>query len=288
MFKKILSISALSVSALLLILSVVDVFVDSVALFELLPLKIAVVLMLLLSLTVTLVACFAGAWRRPLLLLACLLQTPVAGAMAVVWVYGLCFPEVMPLQALFPFLVALTGLASVIQAVVIILGEGMYEDLPAPAASEEDDEDDFAAYADELFGEEEDEDADVTVAAPAARAAATRVAAARVAALSAPVEEEPFEPAPIKPGTMSAPRKAQLTADDLGTAEDDLAPVPRRKRTAADELPDELPIRRKPAEKPQQPKAEFADPFALLKEEADFDEWKKSVKGMFDEKKDEE
>ena len=278
MFKKILSISALSVSALLLILSVVDVFVDSVALFELLPLKIAVVLMLLLSLTVTLVACFAGAWRRPLLLLACLLQTPVAGAMAVVWVYGLCFPEVMPLQALFPFLVALTGLASVIQAVVIIVGEGMYEDLPAPAASEEDDEDDFAAYADELFGEEEDEDADVTVAAPAARAAA----------VSAPVEEEPFEPAPIKPGTMSAPRKAQLTADDLGTAEDDLAPVPRRKRTAADELPDELPIRRKPAEKPQQPKAEFADPFALLKEEADFDEWKKSVKGMFDEKKDEE
>lgn len=288
MFKKILSISALSVSALLLILSVVDVFVDSVALFELLPLKIAVVLMLLLSLTVTLVACFAGAWRRPLLLLACLLQTPVAGAMAVVWVYGLCFPEVMPLQALFPFLVALTGLASVIQAVVIILGEGMYEDLPAPAASEEDDEDDFAAYADELFGEEEDEDADVTVAAPAARAAATRVAAARVAALSAPVEEEPFEPAPIKPGTMSAPRKAQLTADDLGTAEDDLAPVPRKKRSVADELPDELPIRRKPAEKPQQPKAEFADPFALLKEEADFDEWKKSVKGMFDEKKDEE
>ena len=279
MFKKILSISSLSVSALLLILSVVDVFVDSVALFELLPLKIAVVLMLLLSLTVTLVACFAGAWRRPLLLLACLLQTPVAGAMAVVWVYGLCFPEVMPLQALFPFLVALTGLASVIQAVVIIVGEGMYEDLPAPAASEEDDEDDFAAYADELFGdEEENEDADVKVAAPVAKSTVAKDF----------WEEASFEPAPVKPKTTSVPRKAPLTAEDLGTAEDDLAPVPQKKRTAADDLPDELPIRRTPAEKPQQPKAEFADPFALLKEEADFDEWKKSVKGMFDEKKDEE
>ena len=279
MFKKILSISALSVSALLLILSVVDVFADSVALFELLPLKIAVVLMLLLSLAVTMVACFAGAWRKPLLLLACLLQTPVAGAMAVVWVYGLCFPDVMPLQALFPFLVALTGLASVIQAVVIIVGEGMYEDLPAPSASEEDDEDDFAAYADELFGDEdEDEDADVTVAAPASRATV----------VSAPVEADPFESAPVKPKTMSAPRKAQLTADDLGTAEFDLAPVPKKKRIAADDLPDELPIRRAPAEKPHPPKTEFADPFALLKEEADFDEWKKSVKGMFDEKKDKE
>ena len=53
MFKKILSISALSVSALLLILSVVDVFADKVMLLELLPLKLAVVLMLLITVAVT-------------------------------------------------------------------------------------------------------------------------------------------------------------------------------------------------------------------------------------------
>jgi hypothetical protein len=275
MIKKILSISSLSVAALLLILSVVDVFADSVALFELLPLKIAVVLMLLLSLAVTIMACFAGAWRRPLLLLACLLQTPVAGAMAVVWVYGLCFPDVMPLQALFPFLVALTGLASVIQAVVIIVGEGMY-DLPdesAESASQDSegadetevDDDDFATYADELFGDDEDDD--------------VRVAA--------PVVHTP-KAAPVKPKTTAAPRKAQLTADELGSAEDDLAPVPRRKRNADMDLDEDLPVRRAPAVQPKQKNEEFADPFALLKEEAEFDEWKKSVKGIFDEKKDEE
>ncbi len=168
MFKKILSISALSISALLLILSVVDVFADKLMLLELLPLKLAVVLMLLITVAVTLVACFDGSWRRPLLLLACLLQTPVAGAMAVVWLYGVCFPEAMPLQALFPFLVALTALASVIQTVVMIVGEGMYEPFEKIVEKPKDDED--SAYWDELA----DLEMDISSARPAAGKTAPR------------------------------------------------------------------------------------------------------------------
>lgn len=177
MFKKILSIAALSVSALLLILSVVDVFADKVMLLELLPLKLVVVLKLLITVAVTVVACFDGSWRRPLLLLACLLQTPVAGAMAVVWLYGICFPEVMPLQALFPFLVALTALASVVQTVVMIVGEGMYEPLEEVVPEEEADED--SAYLDELA----DLEMDRSSARPATGKAAPRKARPAVNAM---------------------------------------------------------------------------------------------------------
>ena len=272
MFKKILSFSALSFSALLLILSVIDIFVDA-AMFEWIPLKIAMVLMLALSLTVTIVACIIRVWRRPLLLLACLLQTPLAGGVTVVWVYGLCFPEVMPLQALFPFLVALASLATVIQTVVVIVGEGMYEPLDLTESSHkeqdedwnEEEDDDFFAYADELSVDEEEE-IDVPTKAPARSATATSAAA--------------------KPKTVAAPGKAQLTEDDLDFAQDDLAPIPKRKRDAADDLWEEesyYPTAPK-QEKPK--KDEFADPFVLLKEEAEFDQWKNSVKGIFDEKKD--
>lgn len=264
MYKKILSIAALSISALLLILSVVDVFADKAAMFELLPLKLAVVLMLLLSLAVTVVACIDGSWRRPLLLLACLLQTPVAGAMAVVWVYGLCFPEVMPLQALFPFLVALTALASVIQATVVIVGEGMYEPEEDDAPQEDDvsaaDEPVEDGTQDELLSEKEPEPA------PA--------------------------PAPVRPTVKSVPRKALLTADELEDAEDDLAPIPKRKKSGHPAPAEKRVVTPASASHtaPAKPKTEsakkYADPFDLLKEEVQFDEWKNSVKDIFEEKKD--
>jgi hypothetical protein len=198
MFKKILSIAALSISALLLILSVVDVFADKVMLLELLPLKLVVVLMLLITVAVTMVACFDGSWRRPLLLLACLLQTPVAGAMAVVWLYGLCFPEAMPMQALFPFLVALTALASVIQTVVMIVGEGMYEPMDEMAEGEEDED---AAYWDEL--------ADLEMDRSSVRPAAGK----------------------------AAPRQARPAVATMEDDEDDLAPVSKKRRSAPADYP---------------------------------------------------
>ena len=233
-FKKILSISALSLSALLLILSAIDLFIDF-ALFEWLPLKIAVVLMLVLSLAVTLVACFAGAWRKPLLLLACLLQTPVAGGVAVVWVYGLCFPEALPLLALFPFLVAFAALASVIQALVILVGEGMYE----PLEDSDEDEDEYDFDEDDLDEEEEDEDEDVKIASPKKPSA------------SAEEDDE----------------------DDL----DDLSPDYKKSKPTAVAQGGQKPAAKKKASD---------DPFAVLREEVDFDQWQKSVKGIFNEKKD--
>lgn len=269
MFKKILSISALSLSALLLILSVIDVFVDA-TLFEWIPLKIAVVLMLTLSLTVTIVACIIGAWRRPLLLLACLLQTPVAGAMAVVWVYGLCFPDVMPLQALFPFLVIFTSLASVIQATVVVVGEGMYEplherktvnDIDFASFDFDDDQvllDEEAeevieeASDDEEFDDDEDfedEDDDIKIAPvkkPAPKAAPK--AAPKVAPKAMPREEE----------------------ESVGD-EDELSPDY-----------EEAPKQTVKASSNQTKKV--TDPFSILQVQSDFDQWKKSVNGFFDEK----
>lgn len=273
MYKKILSISALSVSALLLILSVVDVFADKVVLFDLLPLKLAVVLMLLLALAVTAVACIDGSWRRPLLLLACLLQTPVAGAMAVVWVYGLCFPEVMPLQALFPFLVALTALASVIQSVVMIVGEGMYE--PEDGGETENDS---AASADAPASDAEEVSAEDS-------ANASEPEKVPASAPSAPA-------APPRPTVKAMPRKALLTSDELEEAEDDLAPIPKKKKhgqpaPAEKQVSAPAPAPHTPSAKPKtEPAKKYADPFDLLKEEVQFDEWKNSVKDIFDEKKD--
>lgn len=255
MFKKILSISALSISALLLILSVVDVFADRVALFELLPLKLATVLMLILSLAVTVVACFSGSWRRPLLLVACLLQTPVAGAMAVVWVYGLCFPEVMPLQALFPFLVALTALASVIQAVVVIVGEGIYEPVEDPEETE-----DLTTYFDELSAEGMDDDF---------------VPAEVRATPSATASEE-------KPVARVMPRKTLPTADELDDADDDLAPIPKRRRSAP--AVDPAPVQEASPVKPQVENLTYTDPFALLEEETWLDQRKNTAQDPLDRK----
>ena len=245
MFKKIVSLSALSLSALLLILSVVDVFADSVFLFEALPLKLAVVLLILLTVTVTVTACFMRAWRRPLLLLACLLHTPLAGGTAVVWLYGICFPEAMPMKALFPFLVALISFASVIQTTVMVVGEGMYD-----ADPEEPEEDDS-------LWEDDDEDMKIVPNA-----------------------------APKKSLVGAAAGQNAVTDEELEDGLDDLSPEPKKRRKAAERSAAANNVSRPQAAKPEaSAQNKFTDPFALLSEAEDFDQWKKSVKDIFGDEK---
>ena len=99
-----LPLAVLGVSGLLLILSVVDVFAADLVLFDLLPIHIAVFALLFSTLGLTVFACADQLTRRPLALLACLLQTPMAGGLLLLYVYEWAFPESLPLSLILPFL----------------------------------------------------------------------------------------------------------------------------------------------------------------------------------------
>lgn len=272
MFKKILSISALSVSALLLIGAAADVLSDKVALFQLLPVRLAVVLMILLSLAITVMACMDGSWRRPLLLLACLLQTPVGGAMGVLLVYGLCFPESLPLDTLLPYLTALVALASVIQAVVMIVGEGMYDDGEEneDEDEDEDEDDDWDEDFDDSEGWGDPADTDAANESPAEETSPVKPATKEAS------KAEPKATPKVMP--KATPRKAVLTFDE---EDDDLAPIPKKKRGGQALAPSAVSARRADTASPKSEQKQYTDAFDLLKEEAELNERKNSVKDIF-------
>lgn len=240
LLKKIIPISALSLSGLLLVLAAVDGFSSGVALFETFVMKLAMVLMLLCSLSVTLLACIEGSLRRPLVLLACLLHTPIAGGLVLLLVYDFANPEQLPMAFILPFVILLVALASVIQAVVMLLCDGVYTDeaavnedaLALKAASAEVSAADVVAPA-------------ATSATPAAAPAATPAPVADETApesaapsaeaapdRAAPAIPEPVaEPAPASvrvaaPVTVPVqPAYVEVTEED----EDELAPIPKKK-----------------------------------------------------------
>lgn len=129
MFSKkfILPYIALTVSLLLLIAAVVDIF-SAITLFQTILFRLAVAAMLLLSFGVTIFACLSAEMRRPLILFACLLQTPIGGGMALVLVYDLCYPDQLQMDALLPILTVLVAFASAIPAAVLLLCKSIEAD----------------------------------------------------------------------------------------------------------------------------------------------------------------
>lgn len=127
MLKKLLPYTALIVSMLLLITAVIDAF-SAITLFETLLFRIAVVAMLLLSFGVTILSCFSAEMRRPLILLAGLLQTPIGGGMALVLVYDFCYPDQLQMDALLPLITILVAFASAIQSAVLLLCKSIEAD----------------------------------------------------------------------------------------------------------------------------------------------------------------
>ncbi|MBQ8288429.1 MAG: hypothetical protein IJX76_06625 [Clostridia bacterium] len=136
LLKKILPLSVLGFSGLMLILAVIDIFADA-ALFSLLPIHLGTILLLLLSLGLTGLACAEPSLRRPLVLLACLLQTPIGGGLLILYVYEWAFPAQLPLGLLLPFVMLIVSVASALQAGVTILCDGMYAE-EAEDAKEDD------------------------------------------------------------------------------------------------------------------------------------------------------
>lgn len=148
--KKYLPWVVLGLSGLLLLLSVVDIFSADLLLFDLLILHLAVFVLLLLSLGLTAVTCIDRHTRRPLALLACLLQTPIGGGLLLLYVYEWAFPDDLPMGLILPFVVLLVSIASSLQAGVILLCIQLYEeDDPSERSSADFDEsDDDLLYAD--------------------------------------------------------------------------------------------------------------------------------------------
>lgn len=126
--KKYLPWAVLGFSGLLLILSVMDIFAADLLLFDLLILHLAVFALLILSLGLTVFACVDRHTRRPLALLACLLQTPIGGGLLLLYVYEWAFPDHLPLGLILPFVVLLVSVASALQAGVLILCIRLYEE----------------------------------------------------------------------------------------------------------------------------------------------------------------
>ncbi len=142
LLKKILPLAILGSAAVMLILAIVDVFMGSVVLFDLLPVQLSAVLLLILSLGLTVLACTDSGLRRPLVLLACLLHTPIGGGMLVLYIYDLAFPDQIPMALILPFVIMLVAISSAMQAGVTMLCASLYAeeegDLP-PKPAEEDD-----------------------------------------------------------------------------------------------------------------------------------------------------
>ncbi|MBQ8383525.1 MAG: hypothetical protein IJX47_10005 [Clostridia bacterium] len=253
MMKKILPLSVLGCSGLMLILAVVDIFADAV-LFETLPVHLGTILLLLLSLGLTVLACVDMSLRRPLVLLACLLQTPIGGGLLLLYVYEWAFPDHLPLGLLLPFVMLLVSVASALQAGVTILCGGMYAE----------DIEDEAEYApaeqteDECEIPEHEPAKDSTLAQEMQEQSVSEQAAPEQVAPEQPVQEQPAreQPAPMQsspdPRSVQTASPVAAAAPDSQTApapqitpvavpvrvapveltpedEDDLAPIPKKK-----------------------------------------------------------
>ncbi len=292
--KKIIPIAALSVGGILLLIAILDVFMAA-ALFETLILRLSVILMLLLSLGVTVYACVEESLRRPLVLLACLLETPIGGGLAVLLIYEALFPGKLPLAALLPFIMLLAAMSTCIQAGVMLLCADIYRE------------------------EEDEEDAPVALS-PVSDSTAPdlSVPVAEESAVPAPVSEEtpvsamaapaPAEPAPVSPAPLLTPVPAPVSAKpEIHTPapveitpedEDDLAPIPRRKskkqptfengmRNAVPVVPTvDAPAPKQAEQAPAAPAKEkpakkgYTDPFGLLSQEVKPEE-SNSAKAIF-------
>lgn len=222
LFKKILPLTALSVSVVMLVLSVIDSLSAELLLFELLPVQLGAVLLLLCSLGVTVLACMERSLRRPLVLLACLFHTPIGGGLLLLYVYDLAFPEQLPMALLLPYIMLLVSVASALQAGVTILCDSIYAAEAVELAQEEAEneameEAERKAYASLL-------DDDVVSAKEKAEASSQE---------TQPAEHKTYVPAEQAPAPASAPTRSakpaapvQITQED----EDDLAPIPKKKR----------------------------------------------------------
>ena len=297
-----LPMAVLGIAGLLFVLSAADIFAADLVLFDLLPVHIAVFALLLFTLGLTVFACMDQLTRRPLALLACLLQTPMAGGLLLLYVYEWAFPDHLPLSLILPFVVLLVAIASALQAGVLILCTSLYaEDDPdavvtAVADEEEDDLsfDDLDVDAPVQKPQKQPTPAAVKAeqpvpaakAAPAAeKAPAPAPKAAEQKPAPAPVKLQEEKPvAPVKVPTAVAP----VTPED----EEELAPIPKKQNkyqpsfeTAhppmvpvvpkATPIPsdsdEDMKIVGQPAEKkaakPQEKKKAYTDPFGLLTEE---------------------
>lgn len=224
-FKKIVPLSSLGVSLLTLVLAAVDCLSAELALFTLLPVQLVAVLLLLCSLGVTLLACVERTLRRPLVLLACLFHTPIGGGLLLLYVYDLVFPEQLPMALLLPYVMLLVSVASALQAGVTVICDGIYteeeEELAREAAEAEALEDaERKAYAALL-------DDDPSFMARHKQADETPEAAPAPVEKPAPAPQTAPAEKPVPVSTPKAvPAPVRITKED----EDDLAPIPKKKR----------------------------------------------------------
>lgn len=233
LFKKIVPLSALGVSLLTLVLAVVDCLSAELALFSLLPVQLLSVLLLLCSLGVTLIACIERTLRRPLVLLACLLHTPIGGGLLLLYVFDLAFPDQLPMALLLPYVMLLVSVASALQAGVTVLCDGIYAEEEAELAREAEEAEaledaERKAYAALL-------DDDPSFMAPNQQTDEAPEAATEPEA--APVSQPVEKPAPAsravpaeKPAPVSTPKVVPAPVRITEEDEDDLAPIPKKKR----------------------------------------------------------
>lgn len=313
MIKKILPLSVLACAGLMLVLSVVDVFTESIVMFDLFFMHLGALLLLLLSLGLTVLVCVEQSLRRPLTLLACLLHTPIGGGLLVLYVYEWAFPDDLPLELLLPFVMMLVCVASALQAGVTILCAGIY----AEETGADEDESEADGAEDELAADNRRTVKEIA-SVPASDGADDSVEATvgnktlscgemdptmGNGSSDAETQTEPSDPAPetarprITPVAVpvrTAP--VEITPED----EDDLAPIPKKKSKnqpifesmtrpavpkvpAAPEVKEAEPAPAKPAPvKEKEPKKAYTDPFGLLTEEVK-PENSSAVKSIFGE-----
>ncbi len=255
LIKKIAPLAVLGLSVLMLVLSVIDIFSSTLQLFDRWYVILASVVLLLGSLGLTLISCLEPTMRRPLVLLGCLLHTPIGGGLILLYVYGMAFPDALPMAMVMPFAMLLFTVASAVQAGIFYLCNALYEEEIAPdSEGEEDEGDDERAEAVESAPEAAPEAAPETApeAAPEAAPEPAPESAPEVAPESAPesapeaapesapeaAPEPAPEPAPeavpepapetVRIRPVAVPRQpvqVEVTRED----EDDLAPIPKRK-----------------------------------------------------------
>lgn len=209
MFKKILLYVTLVLSFVLMLTAIVDLCVVSVSMFENSVLRWMMLLTVLLSAVITGMTCVIPKLHRPLLLAIDLVQTILGGEYTVYFVFDLCFPDQLQLGALLPIVMGAIALASLIQAVAMVIGlndsEGE-ENLPAASRGDWDDlsPDNPGAIDTKHFARQS------VVHTPKTRMSGKELVAAKMA-LSRPSMEDAMEHTPSPDLSQQPERKASVS-----------------------------------------------------------------------------